>query len=980
MRKLQKLGMEAIVENMKNWRTSWVIKLPTGTGKTRLFCELLRAIGKNGLILVPRVDLYDSTVRDLREVWFEEKDIHLLHEQEGWNTADKVMSLLTDPQIDWSSWKNQCIMTYQALTSLVKKNPEMAGFIQSHFDVVIEDEAHRWLWDKTKQAIGEIAHQSIDQVYDFSEWDYVWFGIEAEETEEISLEEEAERIISGIRYNYKFTATPDLLWKSVAEDGEYIYYATVEDAVRTGAIVLPQYIDVWAAYTKNTNLDGWKIYEIEKIAEWDNFVDESGKSIRDKVIDAYIEKKNEVWWVLPWVAFASTIKHAEDIVKAYEARWIRARRVTSDPSDISSKEATAMMDRWELDVIVTVTKVSEWFDYPPLACAMWFCPSLSPAKIFQGNGRIMRLTENKKPESVTDDEGKIVPSPGAFIIAPSVWYGGSSERSWVNNIDWVEEWTWTEDLLDEIPDEDYEKERKSTLPRIGNFYELLVDRWEFDVNALWWFLRDIINLDSSLRCEPGEEKEVDGVIYVGVTHNNEVMGMKWSAIFANLKKADSVKSINGRQKNGKSITLVPKSFIEWLMDTCEPGEEKEVDGVIYMGVTHKNEVMGMKWKTILRILKRTDSVKGINGRQKNGMSITLVPKSFIEGLLVDHTCEPGEEKEVDGVIYMGVTHKNEVMGMKWRNILRNLQETDEVKSINGRQKNGKSITLVPKSFIEWLMDTCEPGEEKEVDGVIYVGVTQVSVVMGVIWITILNNLKKVDGVKSMQGKQKKGQNVTLVPKSFIEWLMDTCEPGEEKEVDGVIYVGVTQQNEVMEVSWNYILRNLKKADGVKSINGRQKNGKSITLVPKSFIEWLMDTCEPGEEKEVDGVIYVGVISANKVSWVRWQTILENFKNAEQNLKFKSIPRKQSNLRPITLIPKSFIEWLIEDAYKSGEEKEVDGVIYVEVTNTNEVMGVRWQTILRNLKKVEGVKIINERQKNGQNITLVPKSFIEGLKK
>lgn len=85
-----------------------------------------------------------------------------------------------------------------------------------------------------------------------------------------------------------------------------------------------------------------------------------------------------------------------------------------------------MIERGALDVIVTVTKVSEGFDYPPLACAMWFTPSLSPAKVFQGNGRIMRITDTKKPESILDTDGRLCPSPHTYIIAPSAWYGGSS--------------------------------------------------------------------------------------------------------------------------------------------------------------------------------------------------------------------------------------------------------------------------------------------------------------------------------------------------------------------------------------------------------------------------------------------------------------------------------------------------------------------------------------------------------------------------
>ncbi len=113
-----------------------------------------------------------------------------------------------------------------------------------------------------------------------------------------------------------------------------------------------------AAYTRNADLSSWKTADIERLAEGDSFVDETGTSIRDKIIDAYNEKRQE-HSNLPAVAFASTIEHAGQIVALMNSRGIRATRVTSGAGDISSSRATELMDNGELDVIVTVTKVSE---------------------------------------------------------------------------------------------------------------------------------------------------------------------------------------------------------------------------------------------------------------------------------------------------------------------------------------------------------------------------------------------------------------------------------------------------------------------------------------------------------------------------------------------------------------------------------------------------------------------------------------------
>ena len=104
---------------------------------------MLKAFEKNGLILIPRTDLYDSTAEELRSAGFADEHIRFPHEEIGTNSEDRMMSLLTSPDIDWKSGKIQCVMTYQALTAMVRKNPEMGAFLRGHFDIIIEDEAHR---------------------------------------------------------------------------------------------------------------------------------------------------------------------------------------------------------------------------------------------------------------------------------------------------------------------------------------------------------------------------------------------------------------------------------------------------------------------------------------------------------------------------------------------------------------------------------------------------------------------------------------------------------------------------------------------------------------------------------------------------------------------------------------------------------------------------------------------------------------------
>jgi len=67
--------------------------------------------------------------------------------------------------------------------------------------------------------------------------------------------------------------------------------------------------------------------------------------------------------------------------------------------------------------------------------------------------------------------------------------------------------------------------------------------------------------------------------------------------------------------------------------------------------------MGVKGQRILKNTKK-QGVQVIHGQQKSGRPIHLVPESFIQGLMISHTCEVGEKIEIEGVMHIGVVHKS----------------------------------------------------------------------------------------------------------------------------------------------------------------------------------------------------------------------------------------------------------------------------------------------------------------------------------
>ena len=85
---------------------------------------MIYALCMNGLILVPRVDLYNSTRDALLDAGFSSDNIILPHEISEKNIGEKLITSLENINVDWNSGKVALIMTYQALMSIFRSDSE----------------------------------------------------------------------------------------------------------------------------------------------------------------------------------------------------------------------------------------------------------------------------------------------------------------------------------------------------------------------------------------------------------------------------------------------------------------------------------------------------------------------------------------------------------------------------------------------------------------------------------------------------------------------------------------------------------------------------------------------------------------------------------------------------------------------------------------------------------------------------------------
>ena len=455
LRKSQITSIMSIIDFLISWETRWLIKLPTGAGKTRLFTEIVTSLSLPTVILVPKINLKWQ----MGEYFMWENVFNIW--ENGTVIWDVTKTLKTIREKDIVN--PIIIITYQSFVRL-KEDKKLFGDFSQMIKVVIRDEAHRSLGDKTQEALNDMhSYNEIDE--------------EALQEQDKDLLE-TDVLSSNEKLELLFTATPNLLDKSVRDTYEEIFGLRIQDLVEEWVLHMPKFIQLSEAYIDIGDQNfGERI--LNQFAT--KFVNEKKEFTYMEIANKYLELKQENSGYLPAVGFCRDIEHAEFMKKYLMERWLRAIRVTSSNARydvwVDEDEAKRMIEANEIDIVLTVTKVSEWWDVPTLRCALNFAPILSEAKYIQGVGRVLRTFDFEKEREANETNGTL-PKSFAYVIEPKFW----NISSWGWNGD---NWGW-----DEWWDERDEKSSKNTTKISGITH--FIDSWEFDIG----YLRDLYgNLD-----------------------------------------------------------------------------------------------------------------------------------------------------------------------------------------------------------------------------------------------------------------------------------------------------------------------------------------------------------------------------------------------------------------------------------------------------------------------------------------------------
>ncbi len=110
------------------------------------------------------------------------------------------------------------------------------------------------------------------------------------------------------------------------------------------------------------------------------------KVINEEVVERWREKAGDRKTII----FCSTVKHAEDVTRAFREAGVSADMVTGETPSSARAATLKRFDRGDLQVLVNVAVLTEGFDSPPASCIILLRPCSYKSTMIQMIGRGLR--------------------------------------------------------------------------------------------------------------------------------------------------------------------------------------------------------------------------------------------------------------------------------------------------------------------------------------------------------------------------------------------------------------------------------------------------------------------------------------------------------------------------------------------------------------------------------------------------------------
>lgn len=474
-------------------------KQPTGAGKTFLFGIIIRLMDVKTLVLVPRTNLRKQARDELVEaVGLPAQNIQVI--EPGTKVADCAIT----------------INTYQNHISRMN-NDSVYQEQMRKCELVICDEAHKSLGTATKESI-----EALDGEFDEN-------MTEDDEKSQQNVLEHINQYTSKAALKLGFTATPELAKKSALETYRVpIAESTYSDMVKAKIIKKFKVRQVSASISPG-EIDGHTITLDKEVALLHR------ENIYMQLLLAYKEAKEELDEELYPLATCATIDECDVFARVAEDLGLRpvivtGREYQQSPKIDHTKRAEEMLLKNEKDIIVTVDKLKEGWNFRPLNAVILARATLSPANILQPAGRASRTYQHQK---------------FAYIF----------EASWH-----------PQHLHDALEPPEGKKRQKGKGGRGGKrhslyhrkpltFAEALYVSGENDVNSVCeGWEGEKLKFKRIYRLDHNSEVNIDGIDCIGLNKYAELYGMNAEKILEEINKAGL--PIMGQARSGLRVVDV----------------------------------------------------------------------------------------------------------------------------------------------------------------------------------------------------------------------------------------------------------------------------------------------------------------------------------------------------------------------------------------------------------------------------------------
>jgi superfamily II DNA or RNA helicase len=334
----------------EDWNMTGYFVQPTGSGKTVLFGSILKALRTNSLILVPKINLLNQTREELSRVC---------------GIGVEEIGLVGDEYREFG--RKYTVSTYQSHLANLKSGSKSYKELLANIEVLICDEAHKALGEATQESL------NLEEIAESSDLD------------DRAMEEVMSTAGKGLKkqvLKLAFTATPKLASKSIRKVfGEHeIARETYASMVRAGMIVPFRMF-----HTEGTIIEGSDYQSGQEMSlEQESRVLER-ENTYNKLLEMYADLYTESKEPIRAAAFCASIEECDRFMELAEKSYgFKCQRVTSKDEKDALEKAEKRLMNGEIQLIVTVDKLTEGWNFPALNTVIIARASNSPARLYNG--------------------------------------------------------------------------------------------------------------------------------------------------------------------------------------------------------------------------------------------------------------------------------------------------------------------------------------------------------------------------------------------------------------------------------------------------------------------------------------------------------------------------------------------------------------------------------------------------------------------